>query len=58
MHTIEKEWKKIIEYLRLEFEIPNVSFATWIELLQIQKIVDQTVYLKVKLNAWVNLSRA
>ncbi len=51
MHTIEKEWNRISEYLRLEFEIPNVSFATWIEPLQIQKIVDQTVYLKVKLNA-------
>ena len=54
MHTIEKEWKRIIEYLRLEFEIQNVSFATWIEPLQIQKIVDQTVYLKVKSNAWAD----
>ncbi len=52
MHTIEKEWKRIIEYLRLEFKIGNVSFVAWIEPLQIQKIVDQTVFLKVKSNAW------
>lgn len=54
MHTIEKEWEKIIEYLRVEFGIENISFATWIKPLQIQKILDQTLYVKVKSNAWAD----
>lgn len=57
MHVIEKEWKRIIEYLRKEFEIQNVSFLTWIKPLQIQDILEDTVYLKVKSSAWADYLR-
>lgn len=58
MYVIEQEWERIIEYLRKEFEIQNVSFATWIRPLQIHKIIGQTVYLKVKSSAWADYLQA
>ena len=35
MNTVEEKWPQIIEHLRVEHELSNVSFSTWIKPLKV-----------------------
>lgn len=41
-----RAWRDIKEYVRIEFNMNKMAFATWIKPLEIDKIEGNTVYLK------------
>ena len=53
MNVVEEKWPEIIEHLRLEHELSNVSFTTWIQPLKVYNIVNDTVFILVNMNASV-----
>lgn len=53
MDIVNEKWPEIIEHLRVEHELSNVSFTTWIQPLKVYEIIDKTVYILVKMNASV-----
>ncbi len=53
MNIVEEKWSDIIEHLRIEHELSNVSFTTWIQPLKVYNIIDDTVYILVNMNASV-----
>ena len=53
MNIVEEKWADIIEYLRTEHELSNVSFTTWIQPLRVYDVIDDTVYIMVNMNASV-----
>ncbi len=53
MSIVEKKWPEIIEHLRVEHDLSNVSFNTWIKPLKVYKVVDYTVFILVNINASV-----
>lgn len=53
MNIVEEKWPEIIEHLRVEHELSNVSFHTWIQPLRVYKVVDNTVFILVNMNASV-----
>lgn len=53
MNIVEEKWADIIEYLRTEHELSNVSFTTWIQPLKVYDVIDDTVYIMVNMNASV-----
>lgn len=54
MNIVEEKWPEIIEHLRVEHELSNVSFTTWIQPLKIYKVIDNKVYILVNMNASVD----
>ena len=53
MITVKEKWPEIIEHLRVEHELSNVSFNTWIQPLKVYDVVDNTVFILVNMNASV-----
>ncbi len=53
MNIVEEKWPEIIEHLRVEHDLSNVSFSTWIKPLKVYNVVDNTVYILVNMNASV-----
>ena len=53
MDIVNEKWPEIIEHLRVEHELSNVSFTTWIQPLKVYEIIDNTVYILVNMNASV-----
>lgn len=53
MNIVEEKWPEIIEHLRVEHELSNVSFTTWIQPLKVYDIIDDTVFILVNMNASV-----
>ncbi len=53
MNEVQEKWPEIIEHLRVEHELSNVSFSTWIKPLKVYDVVDHTVYILVNMNASV-----
>lgn len=53
MNIVEEKWPEIIEHLRVEHELSNVSFNTWIKPLKVYKVVNHTVFILVNMNASV-----
>lgn len=53
MNIVEEKWADIIEYLRTEHELSNVSFTTWIQPLKVYDVINDTVYIMVNMNASV-----
>ena len=43
----EEKWPEIIEHLRVEHELLNVSFNTWIKPLKVYDVIDDTAYILV-----------
>ena len=54
MNVVEEKWPDIIEHLRIEHELSNVSFSTWIQPLKVFNVIDNTVYILVNMNASVD----
>lgn len=53
MNIVEEKWSDIIEHLRVEHELSNVSFSTWIQPLKIYNVINNTVYILVNIGASV-----
>lgn len=53
MNIVEEKWADIIEYLRTEHELSNVSFTTWIQPLKVYDVIKDTVYIMVNMIASV-----
>ena len=53
MNIVQEKWPEIIEHLRIEHELSNVSFTTWIQPLKVYDVIDNTVFILVYLNASV-----
>ena len=53
MNIVEERWPEIIEHLRVEHELSNVSFTTWILPLKVYDIVNDTVFILVNMNSSV-----
>lgn len=53
MNVVEEKWLEIIEHLRVEHELSNVSFSTWIQPLKVYDVIDNTVFILVNMNASV-----
>ena len=51
MNVVKEKWPEIIELLRIEHELSNVSFTTWIQPLKVYDVVDNTVFILVNMNA-------
>lgn len=53
MNTVEEKWPQIIELLRVEHELSNVSFSTWIKPLKVYDVINNTVFIMVNMNSSV-----
>lgn len=53
MNIVEEKWPEIIEHLRVEHELSNVSFTTWIQPLKVYEVIQNTVFILVNINASV-----
>ena len=53
MNIVKEKWPEIIEHLRIEHELSNVSFNTWIQPLKVYDVVNDTVFILVNMNASV-----
>lgn len=53
MNTVEEKWPQIIEHLRVEHELSNVSFSTWIKPLKVYDVNNNTVFIMVNMNSSV-----
>ncbi|MCB6201240.1 chromosomal replication initiator protein DnaA [Extibacter muris] len=53
MNIVKEKWQEIIEHLRIEHELSNVSFSTWIQPLKVYDVIESTVFILVNMNASV-----
>lgn len=53
MNIVEEKWTEIIQKLRLEYCLSNISYETWILPLKVYDVIDNTVFLSVNLKASV-----
>ena len=47
MNEVKEKWPEIIEHLRVEHELLNVSFNTWKKPLKVYDVIDDTAYILV-----------
>lgn len=47
MNEVKEKWPEIIEHLRVEHELLNVSFNTWIKPLKVYDVIDDTAFILV-----------
>ena len=47
MNEVKEKWPEIIEHLRVEHELLNLSFNTWIKPLKVYDVIDDTAYILV-----------
>ena len=50
MNIVEEKWPEIIEHLRIEHELSNVSFNTWIVPLKVYSVLEDTVFILTSIN--------
>lgn len=48
--AIKEKWNEILEYMRTEFDITDVSFKTWVKPLQVYSVNNHIVYILVSEN--------
>ncbi len=53
MNIVQEKWEEIIEYLKVEHDLSNVSFTTWIRPLKVYDVIDDTVIILVNTNSSV-----
>lgn len=47
MEELLEKWDEIKEFIRIEYEIMDISYNTWIKPLQLKEIKDNTVYIEI-----------
>jgi len=50
MNIVKEKWPEIIDKLRIEHSLSDVSYNTWIVPLKVYEVIDNTVYIMVTLN--------
>ena len=55
MNSVKENWNTIIEKLRTEYGLSNISFETWILPLKIFEVADNTVILSVEMKATIEI---
>ena len=55
MNTVQQHWDEIINKLKIEYDIGDVSFKTWILPLKIYDVKNSTVYIIVPLKAYIDV---
>ena len=55
MNIVQKKWDEIINKLKVEYEIGDVSFKTWILPLKIYNVKNSTVSIIVPLKAYIDV---
>lgn len=53
MNIVQEKWEEIIEHLKVEHDLSNVSFTTWIRPLKVYDVIDDTVIVLVNTNSSV-----
>ena len=53
MNIVQEKWEEIIEHLKVEHDLSNVSFTTWIRPLKVYDVIDDTVIILVNTNSSV-----
>lgn len=51
MDAVKEKWEEIIQKLKVEYFLSNISFETWIRPLEVYDIVGDTLYLSVNFKA-------
>ncbi len=51
MFAVKEHWEEIIQKLRVEYFLSNISFETWIRPLEVYDIVGDTLYLSINFKA-------
>ena len=54
MNIVEQKWNEIIEKLKVEYGLTNVSFNTWIKPLKVHEVKNNTVYILCDLKASID----
>ena len=54
MNIVEEKWDEILNHLKLEHEISDISFNTWLKPLEIYSVEDGLVTLLVKDSDFIN----
>ena len=54
MNVVVRNWNSIIQKLKVEYGLSDVSFKTWITPLEVYDVIDSTVYILVSLKASVD----
>ena len=54
MNVVVRNWDSIIQKLKVEYGLSDVSFKTWITPLEVYDVIDSTVYIIVSLKASVD----
>ena len=47
MEIVEQKWDEILQTVKDEYELTDISFNTWIKPLEIYAIQDKTLYILV-----------
>ena len=55
MNVVQSKWDEIIQKLKIEYDILDVSFKTWILPLRVSSVKDSTVYIIVPLKAYIDV---
>lgn len=53
MNIVQEKWEEIIEHLKVEHDLSNVSFTTWIRPLKVYDVINDTVIILVNTNSSV-----
>ena len=55
MNFVKEKWDEIIHKLKIEYDILDVSFKTWIMPLEVCDIKEDVVFIKVPLKAYIDI---
>ena len=55
MNVVKEKWDEIIHKLKIEYDILDVSFKTWILPLEVCDVKDSVVFIKVPLKAYIDV---
>ena len=55
MNVVQKKWDEIIHKLKVEYEIGDVSFKTWILPLKVNSVQNSTITIIVPLKAYIDV---
>ena len=55
MNLVQEKWDEIIHKLKIEYDILDVSFKTWILPLKVCEVKNSTVYIIVPLKAYIEV---
>lgn len=51
MSTVKEQWEEIIQKLKVEYFLSNISFDTWIRPLEVYDVIGDTLYLSINFKA-------